>query len=101
MKLTISRESCILIWICVVDALLTIVLLAIGLAEEANPLMARFLQYGFAAFYLVKLTMVVPAVAVAESYRRHNPMFVKKVLQTGTVSYLGLYFVLLVVVNTT
>lgn len=100
MKLTISKESCFLIWVCVADTLLTIALLAMGIAEEANPLMARFLQYGFAAFYLVKLATVVPAVALAESYRRHNPMFVKKALQTGTASYLGLYFVLLVIVNT-
>ena len=98
--MTISRESCFLIWVCVADTLLTIALLAMGIAEEANPLMARFLQYGFAAFYLVKLATVVPAIILAESYRRHNPIFVRRVLQTGTVGYVGLYFVLLVIVNT-
>lgn len=99
MKSPLSKESCGLIWICVIDALLTIALLAMGLADEANPLMARFLQYGFGAFYLVKMLTVIPAVLVAESYRRQNPVFVRKVLKTGMVSYVGLYFILVIIVN--
>ena len=98
--LTVSKESFGLIAVCLVDTLLTVVLIAMGLAREANPLMARCLVYGFIPFCLVKLGTVLIAVTVAEVHRRRNPVFVKKLLQMGITGYLGLYFVLVLVVNT-
>jgi hypothetical protein len=98
-KVTVSKEGCRLIAICVVDALLTIALVAMGLAKEANPLMAQFLNHGFCVFYLAKLATVLPAVAIAELYRLRNPLFIKKLLQTVTAGYLALYFILVITVN--
>lgn len=96
---TVSKESLILLAICLVDALLSIVLLATGLAEEANPLMAACLDHGFAVFYLVKMASVVPAVVVAELYRRRNPVFIRRLLRGAIVAYITLYFSLLFAVN--
>jgi len=95
----VSKESLILLAICLVDALLSIVLLATGLAEEANPLMARCLDHSFAAFYLVKMASVVPALVAAELYRRHNPVFIRRLLRGAIVAYITLYFSLLFIVN--
>lgn len=96
---SISKEGVILFLICLADAVLTVVLIAMGLAEEANPLMARCLDYGYAAFFIVKMAMVVLAVAAVESYRRRNPLFARTVLRLAIWSYLVLYFVFTVAVN--
>jgi hypothetical protein len=99
MTLTISRESLVLISICLADAVLTIILVSLGLAVEANPLMARCLQYGVAAFFLAKMATTMPVVALAEWYRKQNPEFVKKTLQMGIAIYIGLYIVAVFIVN--
>ena len=95
----ISREAIILIGICVADTALTVALLAMGLATEANPIMAHYVEQGFGIFCLVKLGTLVPAVLAAELYRRHNPEFVRRVLRSGIIAYLGIYFAALFAVN--
>ena len=97
--MTISRASFGLFVICLVDTVLTVVLVATGLAEEANPLMARCLDYGFTCFCLVKMATVVVAVAVAESHRKRNPLFVSFILRVAIIAYVALYFALLLAVN--
>jgi len=99
MQNLISKESLVLIAICILDTAITAVLVATGRAEEANPLMAQCLRQGIAHFCLVKALTVLPLIVVAESYRRQNPVFVKKVIRIGIGVYLGLYFGLLAVVN--
>jgi len=99
MKLTLSRESFCLIAICLADTLLTIVLLASGLAKEANPLMVYCVDRGLGTFCFVKLGTLIPTVLAAELYRRYNPAFVRKALRAGIIAYLGLYFGGLLAVN--
>lgn len=99
MRRLISRESLILIAICALDTAITAVLVATGRAEEANPLMAQCIRRGIGHFCLVKALTVMPLIIVAESYRRQNPMFVKRVTWAGIGIYIGLYFGLLAVVN--
>ena len=100
MKFSISRESLALVAICVVDTFLTVVLVGSGLASEANPLMARCLDQGFFFFCVVKLAAVALAVVAAESYRRRNPLFVRRALQMTITAYIGIYLTLFLAVNT-
>ncbi|HUV04378.1 MAG TPA: DUF5658 family protein [Armatimonadota bacterium] len=99
MRLTISRESLCLIAICLADTLLTIVLVASGLAKEANPLMVYCVDRGYGIFCLVKLGTLIPTVVAAEMYRASNPVFVRRALRTGIAAYLCLYFGGLLAVN--
>ena len=99
MKLSISRESLALVAICVVDTFLTVALVGSGLATEANPLMARCLDQGFFLFCVVKLATVALAVIAAESYRRRNPLFVRRALQTTITAYIGIYLTLFLAIN--
>lgn len=99
MKLGISRESLALFLICLADAVLTITFVAAGKATEANPLMARCLAHGYAFFFIAKMSTVVVAVIAAELYRRHNPVFIKRVMQTAITAYIGIYFTLFLAAN--
>ena len=99
MKWSISRESLALFLICFVDAMLTIVLVATGRATEANPLMARCLERGYWFFFTFKMSTAAVAIIVAELHRRRNPIFVKRLMQTATTAYVGIYLTALLVVN--
>lgn len=99
MNIAISRESIGLFLICTVDMVLTVMLVAMGLAKEANPLMAYCIEHGYVTFCAVKMSTTILAIAAAERYRRHNPRFVKRLLQCAIALYLLLYFSLLVAIN--
>lgn len=99
MKLTISRESLALLLICFVDAVVTIALVATGRATEANPLMARFLNYGYGCFFTFKMLTAFVAIAAAEMYSRRNPVFVKRLMLSVTTAYIGIYIAAFLVVN--
>ena len=96
---SISRESFVLFAICFVDTLLTVVLVSAGLAQEANPLMARCLDQGYTFFCAVKLVGVALTIALAEAYRRRRPEFVKRLMRTAITLYVGAYVVVFVAVN--
>jgi hypothetical protein len=99
MNLSISRESLVLFIICLVDTLLTVVLVSAGVATEANPLMARCLDVGYTFFCAVKLIVVGITIAVAESYGRRHPEFARRIMRTAVVVYAGVYIMLFVAVN--
>ena len=99
LRLTVSKEGLSLIAICIADAVLTVALVSLGFAREANPLMARCLSHGLITFYSIKLGVSLCAVAAAELYAKLNPVFVRKALQTGTVAYLSLYLGMVLIVN--
>lgn len=88
-----------LIAICLADTLSTMILVALGLAVEANPIMAHCLSYGFGAFCFVKMSTAFVAVLSAELYRRHNPSFVRFAMRTCIVAYLALYVAGVITVN--
>lgn len=73
------------------DTLSTYWLVSRGYAVEFNPLMAWLISIGWGAFFGVKLAALAGAVAVAEWYRKRNPLFVRRVLQVGAVAYLALW----------
>lgn len=101
MKSVTSKESLMLFSICFADTLLTIALLITGFAEEANPIMRWVLKFGITAFYVVKMATVIPMIMLSEWYRKQNPVFAKLALQTAIATYLGLYFVSVLIVNAT
>ena len=70
-----------------------------GLATEANPLMAICISYGLLTFFAIKLGMLIPLVILAEWYRRHNPAFVKFAMRSAVIGYLSIYIILSITVN--
>lgn len=99
MNIAISRESVGLFAICMVDMALTVLLVAMGLAKEANPLMAKCLEHGYLTFCLVKIFSALLAITVAERYRPRNPLFIKRLLQSAIGLYLTLYFGIMLAIN--
>lgn len=87
-QLTISRESIILVAICVVDLGLTLLLVNRYNALEANPLMGFFLRRGVWSFVLAKLVVFLAApLAIAEWCRLYRPDFVRRMLRVAIVLY--------------
>lgn len=95
----ISGESIAITVVCVFDLLTTLVLVAVGLAEEANPLMALCLRHSMVTFCLVKLGTMLALVGLAEWYRKRNPAFVRKIMRVAVAAYVLLYLGLLFIVN--
>lgn len=95
----ISRESLCLILVCLVDTIVTALLVNAGMACEANPLMARIMAYGIPVFCVAKMLTVLPLVILAEWYRKHNPGFIRGALRVGIAAYLCIYLVSVAAVN--
>ena len=95
----ISRESIIILAVCMLDLLSTVWLLSAGLATEANPLMAHLLDRSLALFCGVKMGTVFCLIALTEWYRKQHPIFVRSVMRFAIAGYLALYTVLLLKVN--
>ena len=62
-----------------------------GVATEANPMLAPFLQYGDATFCIVKLISFVPMLCIAALYRLQNPKFIEISLRFGLAAYVVIY----------
>ncbi|MGC8861752.1 MAG: DUF5658 family protein [Armatimonadota bacterium] len=99
MALKLTRESIVLIAICVVDLASTLFLLRVHGAREGNPLMAFYLRYGVGTFVLMKLTLIFLPVFVAEWSRQYRPRFVRFMLRAAIVTYAGVYLMLFLTIN--
>lgn len=88
MQLRVSRESLVLIVICLADMFSTLFFVMRGAAVEQNPIMAACLKHSPAAFILVKLASFVPFVIAVELYRRRNPAFARLACRSAIVLYL-------------
>ena len=86
-------ESVILSLMCLVDAWLTILLVAHGWAVEANPLMAFFLSQSVPAFVLAKLLFFLPAIIACEYLRHKNPRFALLAVRVGLFGYMAVYVI--------
>ena len=89
-----SREGAFLFFVCMLDALSTYVFLHTNVASEANPLLAAAAATSPGLFLAVKLMTFVPAIALAEWYRRINPAFVQRGLRLAAAVYLSIYSIL-------
>jgi hypothetical protein len=86
----VCGETGIVAALCAADLLSTLVLVQHG-AGEGNALMSFYLQQGTWAFIAAKCLMFVPALLIAEWYRRRNPRLVSVALRGVIVMYLLLY----------
>lgn len=95
----IMKESLLLLAICGTDLVATVVLLKTGAAWEGNPLMGFYLHYGVGTFIMMKLTLVLLPLFIAEWSRQYRPQFVRLMLRATIIAYLGTYVVLFLGVN--
>jgi len=97
--MTLTKESQVLIAICMLDLASTLFLLNTTGASEGNPLMSYYLRYGVGVFILVKLTLMALPLFVAEWSRQYRPKFVRLMLRTAIAVYLGLYLAVFLSAN--
>ncbi len=96
---TLSRESIVLMLICLADMFSTLIFVCTGHAVEHNPIMAACLNRSAALFLVVKTASFVPFIAIIEWYRRRKPVFARLASRTAIVLYLFVYLILCVRVN--
>lgn len=87
----VSGETGIVATLCAVDLLSTLLLIQHQGAAEGNALMSFYLEQGTAAFIAAKCLLFVPALVIAEWYRRRNPRLVSLALRAVIVMYLLFY----------
>lgn len=97
--MTLTRESKVLIGICVLDLISTLVLLNHTGTIEGNPLMSFYLRYGVGMFVLMKVALVVLPLFIAEWSRQYRPRFVRFMLRSAIAIYVGIYLVMFLAVN--
>lgn len=86
-------ETILLALICIADMLQTLYVVGNKLAVEANPVLARAMDYSPWAFILLKsVTFLAPLTAV-ELLRPRSPQFIRLALRLGAVGYLVVYLV--------
>ena len=86
-----SRESLIVAALCLLDLISTIYLVKHHHAQEGNVVMEFYLQQGISAFIGAKCLLFVPALVIAEWYRRRNARLVIRTLRLVIVLYLAFY----------
>jgi hypothetical protein len=87
----ISTEVVVLFLICTLDMLSSAWLFHHGLAVEGNPLLRGFAEAGMLPFVGAKLATFLPALVVAEWYRRVRPRRALPLLRCTIAGYVGVY----------
>lgn len=98
--MTLAKESWILIAICIIDLISTLFLLDTKTASEGNPIMGFYLKFGIGTFVMVKITLLVLPIFIFEWCRQYRPDFVRLMLRTAIIAYVGAYLLLFVAINT-
>jgi hypothetical protein len=89
----VSRETWIVASLCAADLISTLFFVHGHGADEGNTLMSYYLQQGTGTFILMKCLLFVPALLIAEWYRRRNPQLVAVTMRGVIVMYLSFYAV--------
>lgn len=93
--LTRGRRVCgevlVLFVICTLDMLSSAWLFHHGLAVEGNPVLRGFAEAGIGPFMTAKLATFLPALVVAEQYRRQRPRRARWLLRSTITIYVGIY----------
>jgi hypothetical protein len=86
-------QSVVMCIICLADMVSTCIVVGMGLAVEANPLMAYFMNQGIVMFILAKsLSFVVPIFIIEYMRPRYkNPILIQRFLTAGVVIYALVY----------
>jgi hypothetical protein len=98
-EMTFARESLFLIGICTADLISTLLLIGNGGVAEGNPLMGFYLRYGIGTFVMVKLSLILLPIFIAEWGKRYRPRFVRAMLRATIAVYLGMYLLVFVMTN--
>jgi hypothetical protein len=93
MRRPVLIETLVLMVICMLDLFSTVVLIRLGLAVEANPILQPFAEMGVVAFIVAKAAFFIPPIAILETLRGVRPAFVRICLRACIVGYIGLYIV--------
>jgi Domain of unknown function (DUF5658) len=88
-----SRETLIVAALCLVDLISTLFFVRHHQAGEGNVVMDFYLQHGVLSFVGAKCLLFVPALVMAEWYRRRNPRLIIKTLRFVIVLYITFYSV--------
>lgn len=87
----VSIACLLLVAVGLLDLFSTILLLELGLAEEANPIMRALIPYGWLAFSAVKCASLLAFVAVLTWYRARHPRL-GSAIEVGTLlGYVAVY----------
>lgn len=89
----VCGETGIVATLCAVDLLSTVLLIQHQGAAEGNALMNFYLRQGTGVFIAAKCFLFVPALVIAEWYRRRNPRLVSFTLRAVIAMYLLVYAV--------
>lgn len=90
----ICPETLVLFTICLLDMLSSALLFQHGQAVEANPILRHSAEAGMLPFMSAKMLTFLPALAVAEWYRRRRPAFVVPLLRWTAICYVAVYAVM-------
>lgn len=96
----IAKETIILAAICAADLLTTLWFVGKKGAVELNPLMRMCLEQGVWCFVAAKTLSCMGPLALLEWARRHRPFFVRTMLRSAIVLYIGFYGVVVWKANT-
>ena len=98
-EVALSKESWILVLICLTDMASTVLLLSTNAAIEGNPIMSFYLKFGIGTFIMIKLTLIFLPIFIAEYSMQFRPKFTKMMLRSAIAAYVGVYLVLHLGVN--
>jgi hypothetical protein len=87
----VSGESICITAICLLDLVSTLYWVALGHAQEGNPLMAHFLNRGVVWFIAAKIATFVPGVIACEWYRTRRPEVARRAMRWVIFGYVVLY----------
>lgn len=84
-------ETILLALICTADMLQTLYVVGNGLAVEANPVLARAMEYSPWAFIALKMVTFLAPLTAVELLRPRSPHFIRLALRLGAAGYLVVY----------
>jgi len=89
----VTNATTTLVSLCFLDMASTLFAVRMGLATEANPLLAPFLEMSDASFLLVKGASFVIPLTIIELLRAQKPKFTHAILKLGACAYPTVYVV--------
>jgi hypothetical protein len=87
----VTNATVILVSMCFLDMAHTLFAVRMGIAHEANPLLAPFLEMSDAWFLIVKGASFVVPLTIVELLRAQKPKFTQNILNLGACAYPTFY----------
>jgi hypothetical protein len=87
----VKNESILLAVICMADLFSTVVLVRLGIASEANPILGWYLAQGVGMFVAAKTFLSIAPIAGLEIVGWRYPRLARLALRAGIVGYIAIY----------